>query len=696
MLPDDEMTAEFLPNLAIVLGVAAVTTVIFQKLRQPVLLGYLLAGMVVGPHVPVPIVADVEIVHALAELGVILLMFSIGLELTVERLARVGPVAVLITLVQVGAMLGLGSAAARLLGWSPLEAFTTGAMIAVSSTTIVVRTFEDLKIRGKLADLVYGILVVQDLVAILLLAILSAVAAGQGVTAGAVAGEAAKLLGLLVAIAAAGMLLVPRAVRKVAALGRAETLLVASVGFCFVLALLAQKLGYSVALGAFLAGSLVGESGESDTIEPLLRPLRDVFAAIFFVAVGMEIDPAEIAVQWPAILLLTTVVLIGATAAVGLGAFLTGHGTRTSVGVATSLAQIGEFSFLIAGVGVATGRVRGALPGIAVAVSGITMLATPLLVRRSGALASWLDAKMPRPVQTFLALYGTWVERLRAPSKSAPASPIGHLVRLLALDAILLGAVAAGAALGAPGIARAITDRAGGSPAIARGLVYLLAAVLAAPLVAGLLRVSRRLGLALAERALPPGEPGKVDLADASRRAFVVTLQMGVVLLVGIPLAVATSPFLPAAAGALLGAALLVVLSIGFWRSAMNLQGHLRAGAEVVLAVLASGSARAGGAPDESLGTTLETMLPGLGPMAPLRLADGSPACGRTLAEVNLRGLTGATVLAIRRGEEGVCVPSGNDRLSVGDLLIVSGTAEALAAARGLLAPLPAADLEAD
>src|ERR1700752_2432549 len=301
---------EFLRSLTVVLAVAAITTVLFQRLRQPVVLGYIIAGLIVGPHVPIPVVPGAGIVQTLAELGVILLMFSLGLEFHLAKLVRVGPAAGFTAVIQSSLMAWLGFLTGRLLGWTVLESVFTGAIVAISSTTIIAKAFDEQGIRGRLRELVVGILLIEDLIAIVFMAVLTAVATGAGLTASGLAGTIGRIVLFLVALLIGGMLVVPRFLRFVTRLGRAETSLVASIGICFGAAYLAQWFGYSVALGAVIAGSLVAESGKGEEIEHLVQPVRDGFAAIFFVSVGMLIDPALVLRNWGAVAVLTLLVVV--------------------------------------------------------------------------------------------------------------------------------------------------------------------------------------------------------------------------------------------------------------------------------------------------------------------------------------------------------------------------------------------------
>jgi CPA2 family monovalent cation:H+ antiporter-2 len=666
----------FLTNLAVVLCVAAVTTVVFQRLRQPVVLGYLLAGLIVGPYVPVPLVADREMVRQLSEIGVVLLLFSIGLEFTVRKLVRVGGTAGLVAVVQVGVMMVLGVLAGRVLGWTGREALYAGAICAISSTTIIAKAFEENRIVGRLRELVLSVLVVEDLVAILLLAALTALSSGR-LSAAELAATGGRLLLFLAAVTAVGMLLVPRFVRSTLKLGRPETTVVVCVGICFAFALLAQHFGYSVALGAFLAGSLVAESGEGERLEHLLQPVRDLFAAIFFVSVGMLIDPALVARHWVAVLVLTAVVIGGKLAGVALPALLAGTGVRTAVQAGMSMAQIGEFSFIIAGLGISLGATRDFLYPVAVAVSAITTLTTPWLIRWSEPVAAWVDAKLPRALQTFLALEGAWIEQLRAPRQR---TRVRRLAGLLLLDAALLAAVVIAAAKLFPRVVESLAPHVG--LRWAQVLAAAAGALAASPFVVGILRLVGALGATLAAQALPqPG--GGIDLAAAPRRAFVVALQLVVAIVLGLPLVAVMQLFLPAYLPPLVFAAVLVALAVRLWKSAEQLQGHVRAGAQVLVEALAN-QARPDGTPPDGQ-PALSALFPGLGSPVPVVLERGSQAVGKTLAGINLRGRTGATVLAIRRGGEGHLVPTGSEQLQADDVLAVAGTHESVDAARTLL-----------
>lgn len=677
----------FLEALAVVLGTAGVTTVLFQRLRLPVVLGYILAGFLVGPSISVPLVADREVVRAVSELGVILLMFALGLEFSVRKLLRVGPLAGISAVIESSIMLWLGYLLGRAFGWSTMESLFTGAVVAVSSTTIVAKAFDEQKIRGKLRDLVVGILVVEDLIAVLLMAVLTAVASGDGLSTATVARSSAELAGFLVALVIVGLLVVPRTVRAIHRLGSPETLVVGSMGLCFAVALLAHSLDYSVALGAFLAGSLVAESGLEQEIERLVHPIRDMFAAVFFVSVGMLIDPALIAEHWPAIAALTGLVVGGKIVGVTSGAFLAGNGTRTSLQAGMSLAQIGEFSFIIAGLGLSLGATGSFLYPVAVAVSAITAFTTPWLIRGSDRAVNFVDRKLPRPLQTFASLYGRWLEQIRGASTSRGArAAIRHLAGRLFIDATLLASIVIGAALGADQAAALLSDRLGVPGGLGRALFVAAAVAIASPFGIGVFRLARQLGSQLAEAALPAPRAGDLDRAAAPRRALVLTIQLAVVLTVFSPMAALTNPFLPGPAAPLALAAVLVVMGVAFWRSATNLQGHVRAGAEIIGKALEA-QTREGPTTEPQPLPRVDELLPGLGAPVSVVVEPHSPAAGHSLAELELRGRTGATVLAITRPGGGVTIPAATEVLRAGDVLALVGTEAALAAAEALLRP---------
>jgi CPA2 family monovalent cation:H+ antiporter-2 len=680
---------DFLANLALVLSVAALTSLVFQRLRQPVVFGYLVAGMIIGPHIPVPLVADQAMVRTLAELGVILLMFSIGLEFSIRRLLQVGGPAGIAAITETSVMMGLGYLAGRLLGLSEVESIFLAAIVAISSTTIIVKAFAEQGIRGRVADIVLGILIVEDLIAILLIAILTAVGKGEGLSAREIVGTTLRLVLFLAGLIGVGMFIVPRLIRAAVRSERAETILVSSIGVCFAASLLALSLGYSVALGAFIAGALVAESGQSKAVEHLVSPVRDLFVAIFFVAVGMLLDPAVLVDYWWLVAVLVLIVVGGKVLAVSSGVFLTGEGLRPAVQAGMSLAQIGEFSFIIASVGLATNATGEFLYPVAVAVSAITTLMTPFLIRRAPQVARRIDAGLPRALQTFSALYGSWIEQLReSRQRTGVRSRTRKLVRVIAIDTVLLAVLFIGVSVEFPRLVRLLDESAGLSIEAARIVVFVITAVVAAWPLITLVRTTHLLGLAMAIQALPLPEEKKVDMARAPRRALEVTLQFGLLFAVVVMLMTVTQPFAPKIPGVAVVFAAGLMLLLAVWRSAKNLQGHAVAAGEVIAAALARRSNEGVQAKEaDDAMQKMHAMLPGLGEPVAMTVADGSLAEGRTLRELNMRGATGATVLALLRGDEQFISPRGDQRLEPGDVIAVAGTHDAVDGVRSMVNP---------
>ena len=672
------MQTSFLVSFASVLCVAAVTTVVFQRLKLPVVLGYLLAGLLLGPSSIGAVLTNPKDVHTLAELGVILLMFALGLEFSFKDIAKAGARGAATALFEVATLLWLGFLAARLLGFAPIPAVFIAAMLSISSTTLIVRVFHEQKVRGPGRELVLGLLVFEDLLAILLLAALTTMAVSQQLSPAAV-GESALRLGLFLLVAmGVGLAVVPRALRMVLKLKRAETTLVAGLGLAFAGALGAQAMGYSVALGAFLAGSLAAQAGATKTLEPLVIPVRDVFVAVFFVAVGMSIEPSIIAQHPLELVVFTLVVIVGKFIGVAAAAFATGAGLRTSLQAGLTMGQIGEFSFIIA-------LLAKDLPGgstlfaLAVGTSTITALCTPTLVRHGPALAQWIERKLPHSVQTLASLYASWIDATR---RAAPTlrSKLRALLSKLLVDVVLMAGVLIVAAIFDERLIKLVDAR---TPLASTGAKIALAILLLAvllPLLWGAANIIASLSRTIAAAAFSENMEGDVDFAAAPRRAYRLALSFAFSTACGLILLVATQAFLPPGGGTALFLLLLVLLGIALVRGANNLQGHVRAGAAALFELLAGRA----GAPEQhhAAGSDhlddAQALLPGLGELHAVTLKAKALAIGKTLSELNLRGLTGAAVILIRRGEQAITAPGGSEVLAAGDQLVLSGSLRAV------------------
>jgi monovalent cation:H+ antiporter-2, CPA2 family len=681
---------DFLTALTIVLGVAAVTTLLFQWLRQPVVLGYIIAGLIIGPHLPIPLIADASIVRTLSELGVIMLMFGLGLDFSVRKLFRTAATAGITAVIQCSVMMLAGFMTAQALGWTTLESIFAGALVVSSSTTIIAKVFDEHQIAGRVRDLVVAILIAEDLIAVALIAVLTGIGAGRGLSASELALVLARLVGFLALLLAGGLFVVPRLMRLAIRLGRPETATVTAIGVCFAVSLLAHAVGYSVALGAFIAGMLIAESGEVKKVEALVNPVRDMFGAVFFVSVGMMIDPQLFVTHWAAILAFTLVVILGKLISVTLGAFIVGNGLRTSVAAGMSLSQIGEFAFIIAALGISLGATRDFIYPVAVAASAITALTTPWMVRAAGSVGAFVDRKLPRPLQTFVSLYEAWIERLRA-RREVPRGRNRRALVAIALDVLVVVAIVISFSLSYDTLLGWCREYLGLAPRVARVIVVALGGAVALPFCIGILVSTGRLAQRFASEVVPSEHERDVDLGRAPRRLLAVTLQLGGLLLAGLPLVALTTPFLHTATAPLVLGLAIAVLGFAFWRRVRDLDGHVRASAHVLLEVLATQTASDTGSAHASAGPAVE--LPGITDWKGIAVPPGSSAIGRSLAQLELRGKTGATVLAIQRAGGGL-VADAHEPLRSGDVLAIVGSTEALSAARSLVEGRDAAPAE--
>jgi monovalent cation:H+ antiporter-2, CPA2 family len=332
-------------DLALILAVAAITTLIFKKIRQPVVLGYMLAGFLVSPHVSlVPTVADSEGIQIWSEIGVIFLLFSLGLEFSFKKLSKVGGSACITALIGVTIMNALGMLAGHLLGWSTMSSIFLGSILSISSTTIIMRAFEEVGVRTKkFAALVMGVLIIQDFVAVILLVLLSTLAVSRQFEGLDLLMQILKLLAFLTLWFTAGIYFIPTFLKRIRGMLNDETILILSIALCLVMVWLAVKVGFSAALGAFTMGSILAETTQAERIEQLVKPVQNLFAAVFFISVGMMIDPSVLVAYAPTIGIITVLIITGMTLSFSFGAIIAGQSLKHSIQAGMSLAQIGEF-----------------------------------------------------------------------------------------------------------------------------------------------------------------------------------------------------------------------------------------------------------------------------------------------------------------------------------------------------------------
>jgi len=401
-----------LPNLiidlTIILTAGGVVTLLFKKLKQPLVLGYILAGFLVSPNFHhFPTITDIKNIEIWSQIGVIFLLFSLGLEFSFKKLTQVGGTASVTALVEITGIGFVGFMVGTLLGWNTMDSLFLGGMLSLSSTIIIIRTFDELGIKTeKFVGVVLGTLIVEDLLAILLMVLLSTIATGSGSAGDAsILWSVLKLVFFLVLWFVSGIFFIPTILKKTKKLMNDETLLVVSIALCFIMVIFAVNAGFSKELGAFIMGSILAETKQREKIEHLVSPLKDLFGAIFFVSVGMLIDPNMIVEYIVPIVILVFVILFINSLITSTGAFLSGQPLKTSIQTGMSMAQIGEFSFIIATLGLSLGVISDFLYPIAVTVSAITTLTTPYMIKASPKVISWVERKLPERVMTRLNNY---------------------------------------------------------------------------------------------------------------------------------------------------------------------------------------------------------------------------------------------------------------------------------------------------
>lgn len=410
---------DLIRDLALILISGAVVTLIFRKIRQPLVLGYIIAGFLVGPHFHLlPTVTDIENTEILAEIGVIFLLFSLGLEFSFKKLLRVGGAASITAFVEIAFITVAGYFTGKWMGWSTMDSLFLGGMLASSSTTIILRAFDELGVKTKkYARIVFGVLVVEDIVVILLMVLLSTIAVTKQFQGGEVLFTILKLLFFLALWFIAGIFLLPTLLKKAKPLLDEETLLVLAIGLCLGMVVLATQVGFSAELGAFIMGSIIAETTSAEKVEHLIKPVKVLFGAVFFVSVGMMIEPAAIIKYgWP-VIAVTMLTLFGKLFSTTLGALLSGQPLRQSVQVGMSMAQIGEFAFIVATLGLSLGVISDFLFPVAVGASAITTFTTPYLIKYSDPFYRFLERVLPPRLVKRLNDYSSSAQDIRAESK---------------------------------------------------------------------------------------------------------------------------------------------------------------------------------------------------------------------------------------------------------------------------------------
>lgn len=427
-------------DLALILVVAGIVTIVFKKLRQPLVLGYVVAGFLVSPHMPyIMSVADRADIGTWGDIGVMFLLFSLGLDFSFKKIIKMGASPVIATCCIVFCMMMLGIVTGHVFGWSRMDCIFLGGMLAMSSTTIIYKAFDDLGLRQqRFAGLVMSVLILEDILAIVMMVMLSAIASGSNPDGGQMISSMMKIAFFLILWFVVGIFLIPLMLRSMRKLINNETLLIVSLGLCCAMAVLSTKVGFSSAFGAFVMGSILAETIEADRIVRLVEPVKNLFGAIFFVSVGMLVDPKILADYAMPIFLLVLTIIIGQVIFGSMSFLISGQSLKSAMQCGFSMAQIGEFSFIIASLGLSLGVISKFLYPVVVAVSVITTFLTPYMIRMATPAYNMLERHLPK--KWIVSMNSITLSRQASQTERKWKSLLMQMLRTTVIYSILSGA----------------------------------------------------------------------------------------------------------------------------------------------------------------------------------------------------------------------------------------------------------------
>lgn len=630
-------------DLGLILMTAGIAVLIFKKLKQPLVLGYLIAGFLAGTHFDFfPSVTDVKSVEVWAEIGVIFLLFSLGLEFSFKKLMKVGGTASINALTQIITMVIVGYLVGRWMGWRQMDSIFLGVILSISSTTIILKTFDELGVKSqKFAGIVIGSLIVQDIVAILMMVLLSTVAASQQFSGMELLQSVLKLVFFLTAWFVGGIFFIPTLLKKAKHLLTDEMMLIISLALCLMMVILAANVGFSPALGAFIMGSIIAETTQAEHIEHLVKPVKDLFAAVFFVSVGMLIDPNTLYTHaWP-VAILTLVVIFGQSISSIIGALISGQPLKQSIQIGMTLAQIGEFSFIIATLGMSLNVTSDFLYPIVVAVSAVTTFTTPFMVKMAVPMSEYLEKKLPRKWVKRIARYSANAQAIRSVSTwqiVLRAYMLQIIIHTIIITAIIL--------LSSKFVLPLVENYRFGNP-----IAALITIIIIAPFL-----------WALALRRVAVKE---VEILFKERKyrgpiMMMIFFRMGLALFyIGFLLNIFFSPIIAVFA-------LVTAVTIYFiFPKQLHLQYH-----KIESHFLKNLNTR-----DEvKIKRRYASLTPWDGHMTTFEIAKESNIAGKTLEELRIREEMGINIAFIKRGEIMVKIPTKNERLFPGDEICVIGS----------------------
>lgn len=673
-------------DLAVILVSAGAFTIISKALKQPLILGYIIAGFLVGPHISwFPGISSEETVHQWSEIGIIFLMFGLGLEFSFKKLLKVGSSALVTAGSKFLGVFVIGFVAGQAMGWTSMESVFLGGLLSMSSTMVVLKSYDDMGLKGRpWAGMVFGTLVVEDLIAILLMVLLSTMAVSNRFAGGEMLFNLAKLAFFLILWFLVGIYLIPTVLKKAHRYLSDEILLVVSIGLCFGMVALAEAVGFSSALGAFVMGSILAETTESEHIDRLVGPIKDLFGAIFFVSVGMMVAPAVIAEHWLTILIITLIVMATHILFAGAGILMTGGGLRNAVQTGFSLAQLGEFGFIIAGVGVSLGVMRDFIYPVIIAVSVLTTFTTPYMI------------KLAEPSYRGLlkALPDKWVARLDVPeqksrSTAAEQSEWKKLLQAYFLRIVLYGVILLAIMIGSKQFLEPLAGRLfpAWSPFLLNLVVTVVTLLVMAPFLYGLAISSGSIN-ASASKLLAEKPSNKWPLAG-----LVLTRTF---LAISMIITVIASHFHLAGWAVVL----LIVGGVVFFLTARRTMHRYSFLEQRFLSNL--NEKEEAERRRRPVSTSVRSKMAGYDVhLELLEVSPDSVFAGKPLREIPFRAETGANLIKIQRGSRSITIPSGDMQIFPHDKLLAVGTSGQIDALRDMLsqagsAPSPEADREFD
>lgn len=663
----------FLSDIAMVLGVAAVTSYVAKSLKLPTTLGYLFAGFLVGPHIPIPLFADIHRVEMLSEFGVILVMFAVGLEFRIKKLFQVLPNAGFTAFIEMSTMFLIGTLVADVLGWTTAQGLFLGGAFSISSTMLVSKVFEDQPPSTDVRRQVFGILIIQDIAAILILALLGTLAVGFDKQSPKPIEMMTQLFGIFLGISILGLFVIPKFVRKASKLKNDETLIVVSIGICFALSLIVKNLGYSVALGSFLAGMLVSESGLGNKIEHLIFPIKDMFAAIFFVSIGMQLNPELALNHLSLIFILSFLIIFFQFLTVSVSGVLSGMGLSSSIHAGLALGQIGEFAFIIAAIGTQAGLVQSHFQTVIVSVAIVTSFTTPLIWRSRSFLITKIDKTLPKKLEVLIQLYEAWFQRLKKNMFNNLNLP-RRILRAVTVDVLLLIFAPPLLLSILPQVQKILNDLDFSYVVIQLILAGVLF-VLFVPIVFSLINNIGKLLTVFVDEVFQFKTQSPSNATANAIQLFKRGFQILVLYVIWIPLMISVKTFINSD----LIYTIVFIFGLGFtfyliYKSDKSNDSRVVSGGERILDALSKQSY-----PDHD-----ELDKIGLSDLVTVKVTNAEIVT-KSLAEINLRAKTGCSIISIQRGKQRLLFPKPEDLLLLNDKVQLSGDPEAISMAKKLL-----------